>query len=119
MDLQHRLMIDLNDSISKSRRIQAGQDPATYNPFQVRNKTPHQLLNSLRSRVEHIDYDIHKLLMSRFDLTNEIGQIKKENGLPIENLEVETIKLAAIDPKLKSIYQEIFKVSKQCQNTIE
>lgn len=76
-------------------------------------------LYSYRSTVEDIDYEIYKLLERRFEITNEIGRIKKKEGIPIEDLKVEANKLAAVPDMLKSIYQEIFKVSKQCQNTIE
>ena len=65
-------------------------------------------LEDLREEVQAIDNEIEVLLYDRFVLTNNIGRLKKKLGLPIENLQVE----------LKLIFKEIFKVSKQCQNTI-
>ncbi|BAQ22693.1 hypothetical protein AU156_gp043 [Edwardsiella phage PEi20] len=76
-------------------------------------------LDDLREEVQAIDNEIEVLLLNRFVFTDEIGRIKKSLGLPIENLEVEAEKLASMVPELKSIYQEIFKVSKQCQSIIE
>ena len=76
-------------------------------------------LDGLREEVQAIDNEIEVLLLNRFSITDEIGLIKKRLGLPIENLDVEATKLASMIPELKSIYQEIFNVSKQCQNTIK
>ena len=80
---------------------------------------PLEQLNHYRAQVEDIDYEIHKLLTERFKVTGLIGKVKIELNLPIENLKVEAFKLKAVDPMLKSIYQEIFNVSKQCQSIIE
>lgn len=76
-------------------------------------------LNDLRKEVSSVDDEIINLLLDRFCLTHCIGRIKRKLNIPIENLDVEESKLADIPDKLKSIYQEIFKVSKQCQSTIE
>lgn len=75
-------------------------------------------LNDLREEVKAIDKELEVLLYDRFVLTNQIGRIKKAEGLPIENLEVETSKIASMPDELKLIFKEIFKVSKQCQTTI-
>lgn len=75
-------------------------------------------LNDLREEVKAIDKELEVLLYERFVLTNQIGRIKKAEGLPIENLEVETSKIASMPDELKLIFKEIFKVSKQCQTTI-
>jgi chorismate mutase len=75
-------------------------------------------LEDLREEVQAIDNEIEVLLYDRFVLTNNIGRLKKKLGLPIENLQVENNKLASMPDELKLIFKEIFKVSKQCQNTI-
>lgn len=75
-------------------------------------------LEDLREEVQAIDNEIEVLLYDRFVLTNNIGRLKKKLGLPIENLQVENHKLASMPDELKLIFKEIFKVSKQCQNTI-
>lgn len=75
-------------------------------------------LEDLRKEVQAIDNEIEVLLYGRFVLTNNIGRLKKKLGLPIENLQVENNKLASMPDELKLIFKEIFKVSKQCQNTI-
>lgn len=75
-------------------------------------------LEDLREEVQAIDNEIEVLLYGRFVLTNNIGRLKKKLGLPIENLQVENNKLASMPDELKLIFKEIFKVSKQCQNTI-
>lgn len=75
-------------------------------------------LEDLREEVQAIDNEIEVLLYDRFVLTNNIGRLKKKLDLPIENLQVENNKLASMPVELKLIFKEIFKVSKQCQNTI-
>ena len=40
-------------------------------------------LDSLRKKIETIDMQIADLLKSRFDVVEQIGEIKHENGLPI------------------------------------
>lgn len=101
-----------------SRRIQPGEDPATYNPFSVKTQSPVKLLNCMRAEVEDIDYSIYKLLMRRFEITDMIGSLKKKHHIPIENLEVEALKLAAVPDELKSIYQFIFNESKKRQEAL-
>lgn len=76
-------------------------------------------LDGLREEVQAIDDEIEVLLLERISITDEIGRIKKKHGLPIENLGIEAKKLASMIPELRSIYREIFKVSKLCQSTIE
>lgn len=75
-------------------------------------------LKDLREEVQAIDNELEVLLYERFVLTDQIGRVKKAEGLPIENLEVENIKIASMPDELKLIFKEIFKVSKQCQTTI-
>ncbi|UEP19311.1 hypothetical protein [Klebsiella phage vB_KpnM-VAC36] len=75
-------------------------------------------LEDLLAEVQAIDNEIEVLLYDRFVLTNNIGRLKKKLDLPIENLQVENNKLASMPDELKLIFKEIFKVSKQCQNTI-
>lgn len=77
------------------------------------------ILDDLRKEVQLIDDQIANLLSGRFVVTNCIGALKKRRGLPIENLELEDKKIALMAPELQLIFKEIFKVSKQCQNTIE
>lgn len=75
-------------------------------------------LKDLREEVQVIDNELEVLLYERFVLTDQIGRVKKAEGLPIENLEVENSKIASMPDELKLIFKEIFKVSKQCQTTI-
>ncbi|WKW88003.1 hypothetical protein pzkkv8_161 [Klebsiella phage pzk-kv8] len=75
-------------------------------------------LKDLREEVQAIDNELEVLLYERFVLTDQIGRVKKAEGLPIENLEVENSKIASMPDELKLIFKEIFKVSKQCQTTI-
>ncbi|BBC78086.1 Hypothetical protein KNT65_gp038 [Escherichia phage EcS1] len=107
----------MNEISIKSRRIQAGEDPATYNPFDVK-PSPSRLLNVMRNEIEDIDYEMHKLLERRFKVTDAIGSLKKKHNLPVENLEVEAFKLAAVPDELKSIYQFIFNESKKRQEVL-
>lgn len=75
-------------------------------------------LKDLREEVQAIDNELEVLLYERFVLTDQIGRVKKAEGLPIENLEVENSKIASMPDELKLIFKEIFKVSKQCQTII-
>ncbi|ARW57462.1 hypothetical protein [Serratia phage X20] len=112
-----RINHTMNELVIKSRRIQPGEDPATYNPFNVK-PSPSRLLDTMRSEVEDIDYEIYKLLERRFKVTDMIGSLKKKHNIPIENLEVEAFKLAAVPNELKSIYQFIFNESKKRQEVL-
>ena len=112
-----RINHTMNELVIKSRRIQPGEDPATYNPFNVKPSAP-RIHDTIGTEVEDNDYEIYKLLERRFKVTDMIGALKKKHNLPIENLEVEAFKLAAVPDELKSIYQFIFNESKKRQEVI-
>ena len=46
-------------------------------------------LNKLRKEIREIDNKLIELIKKRFDIANTIGKIKKENGLPLKNWEIE------------------------------
>ncbi|QQV88905.1 hypothetical protein [Providencia phage PSTRCR_121] len=77
-----------------------------------------QKLNSLRSDIEELDQQIIDLLDRRFALTKAVGVIKKQEGIPIENLEVESIKLRQVPEVLKSIFKLIYSESKKQQEAL-
>lgn len=77
-----------------------------------------QKLNSLRFDIEELDQQIIDLLDRRFVLTKAVGAIKKREGIPIENLEVESIKLRQVPDVLKSIFKLIYSESKKQQEAL-
>lgn len=92
--------------------------PNKFIPAEPKQPTTLQKLNDLRSKVEDVDTELFKLLEKRFKLTNAIGELKKAEGLPIENLEVEAIKLRQVPDMLKSIFKLIYQESKNQQEAL-
>ncbi|AJD81857.1 hypothetical protein BN80_048 [Yersinia phage phiR1-RT] len=83
--------------------------------MKILGKGTYLQLENLRSDVSNIDNEIKQLLDSRFKITNRIGYLKKENGLQIENIELEKAKLALIPIELQCIFGLIFEESKRQQ----
>ena len=84
-------------------------------------------LDSLRKGIAQIDDAMIDLLIKRFNLTDEIGRIKKDNNISIENLDVEKKIIerlvlksdGKLDRKLVvGIYEKIFAESKERQGKI-
>lgn len=81
-------------------------------------------ISDVRSKIDQLDDQIIEFLTTRLDLAALIGQMKKEKGLPIEDLEREKLVLNRLKMKIKDenhlkyielIYKEIFRVSKEYQ----
>ena len=74
-------------------------------------------ISLLRRKIDRIDDHILNFLKKRVEICKSIGKIKKENGMPILDLEREkerysyiTTKAAELDlnpQKIKAIYKEI------------
>jgi chorismate mutase len=84
-------------------------------------------IETLRAQVAELDSEIIDLLIKRFELTDKIGEIKKQKGVPVENKELERQILGRLstrtDGKFDSelvfnIYSEIFRESKKRQKRI-
>jgi len=84
-------------------------------------------LTQYRSKIAQLDDEIIDLLIKRFELTDEIGIIKKKNNIPIENISVEKQVLERLTAKsnkkidnalVSTIYTEIFNHSKNRQRRI-
>ncbi|MGV8141993.1 MAG: chorismate mutase [Candidatus Woesearchaeota archaeon] len=84
-------------------------------------------LTQLRSKIAEIDDEMLRLLVERFELTDEVGRIKKASDIPIENKEVEAKILSRLENMLGdssskasviNIYREIFMESKERQKKI-
>lgn len=84
-------------------------------------------LEEIREKISQIDNSIIELLIDRFNLTDEVGRIKKLNNISIENIEVERKILARLISKssgkldsdlILKIYHEIFLNSKNRQKNI-
>lgn len=81
-----------------------------------------------RQIIEEIDATLLALLERRMDQVVTIGQYKKENNLPISDLQREEQLLVALKDRVKNpdywqgvekVYQEIFKTSKEMQGALQ
>ncbi|EZQ06959.1 MULTISPECIES: chorismate mutase [Acidianus] len=82
-------------------------------------------IEDLRKKIDEIDESIIRLLFSRFQISSQIGKIKKERGLPITNEEREIIvrekwlqkakQLGFPEPFIDSILNLLFSYSKTFQ----
>jgi len=82
-------------------------------------------LNDLRSKIQEIDNELIDLFIKRMNISKQIGEVKKENNMPIEVKErekelIKTYKENFPDdsmwPYFKRLFQEILKLSKEIQN---
>jgi chorismate mutase len=76
----------------------------------------------LRNKVDEIDTNLVKIINQRFNLCRCIGNIKKENGLPVEDLERESqligkrINSSNLNEEFtKNFFQLIFNEAKRLQ----
>lgn len=82
-------------------------------------------LNELRKEVEKLDKEIIDILARRFHLTGEIGKIKEEKGMAVEDEEREEELLAiyedlslqkGLEPDVvKRIFEKLFEESRADQ----
>lgn len=77
-----------------------------------------------RKKIDEIDNKLIKLLDKRFKITDQIGQIKKEKRLTVENKAREEeifYKIeqdAMYNSEIKEIFELIMKISKERQNNL-
>ena len=77
-----------------------------------------------RQQIDSLDNQIIKLLNQRFSLTDEIGQLKKEKKLSVEQAGREQIiydkikRQSIYADELVQIYEKIMSLSKQRQQNI-
>lgn len=79
-------------------------------------------ISDWRQRIDAIDSEILKLLEERFEACRKIGKFKKENGLPIEDVDREKQiienkkKLSDLDDGfVDRLFREIMEESKRLQ----
>lgn len=86
------------------------------------------MLSKQREQINQIDQQLVKLLQQRFAVTDEVGRIKRQNGVPILDAEREAMILASIgqrveDDQIKDtvirVYQHIMAESRQRQLAIQ
>jgi chorismate mutase len=86
-----------------------------------------QELSEYRNKIAVLDNELIDLLIVRFELTDEVGRIKKKEGIPVENKEVEAKILSRFMERLENksskesilnIYKEIFIESKERQRKV-
>jgi chorismate mutase/prephenate dehydratase len=84
-------------------------------------------LEEHRDKISKIDDAILDLLIKRFELTDEVGRIKKKNNISVENKELEEKILARFiermdgspsEESILKIYKEIFSESKGRQRNM-
>lgn len=82
-------------------------------------------MDKLRQNIDNIDDKIMELLIQRLAIVKDIGKLKKTKNIPIEDKSREKIIIDNIEERyllephrefLKSIYNSIFKESKNIQN---
>ena len=77
-------------------------------------------LDFFRNKIDNIDEAIVELLNERFDIVKNIYKLKKNNDLPIENINRESEVLSKIQKNSKynnilEIYKKIILISKEIQ----
>lgn len=86
------------------------------------------MLSKQREQINQIDQQLVKLLQQRFAVTDEVGQIKKQAGIPVldatrEALILDKVAQSVADDQMKEIivrlYQHIMAESRQQQLNIQ
>lgn len=80
-------------------------------------------LTNIRKEINQIDSQLIPLFIHRMQLSQEIGKIKKENGLPVFDAarEEEILKKSAeaagpeFSEPIQALYQRIFELSRSVQ----
>jgi len=83
-------------------------------------------LDELRNKIDEIDEELIKKLEERFDVVMQIGEYKKEKGLPIVDHDRELAKYDRIESLStplfaefnRTVFAEIIEVSKEFQEDI-
>ena len=77
-------------------------------------------LERLRNRIDAIDYTIMELLDERYDLSIDVGNLKKELNTPVldenrENIILEKTSKLSHSHAIKNVYVKIMEESKNLQ----
>ena len=81
-------------------------------------------LDVLRKDIDLLDKEICELLLNRFAVVKEIGEVKKKEGLPVTNagreaLVLEKVRAAAVNLEekdaLESVYRAVIAASKKLE----
>ena len=81
-------------------------------------------LEVLRKDIDLLDKEICELLLNRFAVVKEIGEVKKKEGLPVTNagreaLVLEKVRAAAVNLEekdaLESVYRAVIAASKKLE----
>ncbi|MFQ6612574.1 MAG: chorismate mutase [Fidelibacterota bacterium] len=84
-------------------------------------------LSKLRSQVDELDQHILKILDTRFELARQIGEIKYQAGIPVDdpqreneiiNTLTEQTKLLTND-EIAQIFKPVYRISKKFQRRID
>ena len=73
-------------------------------------------LDDLRKEIKEIDESLMMLLERRFDLARQVGDFKRENGLPVEDPKVEAMKRKNWEGSdVGEVFEMIMKVARKLQ----
>ena len=81
-------------------------------------------LDVLRKDIDLLDKEICELLLNRFAVVKEIGEVKKKEGLPVTNagreaFVLEKVRAAAVNAEekdaLESVYRAVIAASKKLE----
>lgn len=83
-------------------------------------------LTACRQQIDQIDRDITKLFLQRLEVAERIGAYKRENQLPVEDLQREREKLEFLRQAVEEgqqeavcrLFGEIIKICKDRQNDL-
>ncbi len=84
-------------------------------------------IEELRNQLDHIDGQIFKLLEKRFEITDEVGRLKKTYDQPIDQISREIQIKQNLKSKLEgykhldeilNLYELIFDMSKKSQKNV-
>ena len=81
-------------------------------------------LDVLRMDIDRLDKEISELLLSRFAVVKEIGEVKKRDGIPVTNTGREAVVIAqaracALDEKEKDALESVFRAIIAASKTLE
>jgi len=81
-------------------------------------------LDVLRKDIDRLDHEIAELLLSRFAVVREIGEIKKRDGIPVTNAGREEVVIAqvracALDTAEKGALEKVYRAVIQASKDLE
>jgi len=70
-------------------------------------------IDALREQIDELDVEIQQVLLKRLDISKDVIALKKEAGLEALDEQREADILTKCPQKLRSVYKELLKISKE------